>query len=58
MVRKVFLTVLLLTFATVVRAGIIYNNISSATAGSDGFSTVGPPLFDSFSTGASGFTLA
>ena len=40
------------------QAGVIYDNLGSVTSGSDSLSILGPPLFDSFSTGAGGFTLA
>jgi hypothetical protein len=41
-------------------ADVLYDNLSSVTSGTDPLTSEGfsPPLFDSFSTGASGFNLA
>lgn len=58
MFRKTAVAISLLTFAAVAQAGVVYDNLGSVTSGADPLSTWGPPLFDSFSTGAGGFALA
>jgi hypothetical protein len=52
------LVISLLALSGMANASAIYNNLYSANAGVDPLTNWGPPLFDSFSTGPSGFNLA
>jgi len=53
-------TILLVTLfclASTLRADVFYDNLSSHSDGVDSLADLGPKLFDSFSTGPSGFNL-
>ena len=53
----IILFALLFWLASAVSAEVLYDNLSSPSYGVDPLTGWGPPLFNSFSTGASGFNL-
>jgi len=56
---KIILLISLIFLPGIVNAEILYNNLSSSNNGADPLTSFfGPPLFDSFSTGSSGFNLS
>ena len=56
----IILSTCLFSLVSTPNADVLYDNLSSVTSGTDPLTSEGfsPPLFDSFSTGASGFNLA
>jgi len=53
----IILFVPLFCLASAVSADVLYDNLSSYSEGVDSLAVLGPPLFNSFSTGPSGFNL-
>ena len=56
--RRLICFASLFALATALQAGVVYDNLLSANSGADPIVGWGPPLFDSFSTGSGGFSLA
>jgi hypothetical protein len=55
--RPITLLVCLFFWASAANVAVIYDNLGSVSAADDPLSLPGPPLFNTFSVGAAGFTL-